>query len=58
MAQKLTKNECIDKINSHISGCKKQIEEYVKEREWNAAKDLESRVDGLELALEYVKQIK
>ena len=53
----LTKKEAIDKIEGHISGCNKSKEDYLKAEEWNAVKDMQSRIDGLEIALEYVKQI-
>lgn len=53
----LTKGQAIEKIKGHIVGCKKSKKEYLKAEEWNAVKDMQSRIDGLELALEYVREI-
>lgn len=53
----ITKAQAIEKIKGHIEGCKKSKKRYVKAEEWNAASDMQSRIDGLELALRYVKEI-
>lgn len=53
----LTKKQAIEKIKGHIAGCKKSKKEYLKAEKWNAVKDMQSRIDGLEISLEYVNEI-
>lgn len=56
--EKLTKQQAILKIKEHIKGLKKNYSKHLKEGELGAAMDLKGRIDGLELALEYVQKIK
>ncbi len=53
----LTKKQVIEKIKGHIAGCNKSKKDYLKAEELNAAQDMKSRIDGLEIALEHVEQI-
>lgn len=55
--RKLTKKEVITKIKAHISGCRASKRLYIRQEEWNAAQDMKSRIDGLQIALDYVKQM-
>jgi len=53
----LTKEQAIKKIKAHIAGCKKSKKEYIKAEQFNASRDMQSRIDGLEIALGYVNEI-
>ncbi len=58
MAQIISKQQAINLIKDHIKGCKKSKKKYLKEKSYYAAADMKSRIDGLELALNYIQQIK
>lgn len=53
----ITKTEVIQKIKAHITGCTISKNEYLKSELYNAAQDMQSRIDGLEIALGYVELI-
>lgn len=53
----ISKEEAIAKIEEHIKACKEKRDLYVKENMGYSEADIQGRKDGLQIALEIVKQI-
>ena len=55
--KKLTQDHAVSKIKKHILGCIRSKKEYIKAEDYYAAADMKSRIEGLEIALEYIMRI-